>query len=377
LLSLGLVVVFFTHLMAAAVTALAVMVIAIWIFLGQPLMLPAGKTVGWAQIRSGLRQCGVVAATCMPLVVLFLFFAMSSPELPGPRTTLADAWGESIHVFMTADGPWGDQLYLWPGVFAYIVVAMVAMQRSEWKTEVGGMALATIVSLVAYFTVPDSGFGGGRAKLRFLWAIFIFGGMVAVSVRRLQPFRVPVALYAAALMIANSVLTTHSLRAYSRAAEDYLSALGEFPEGSRIVRLRYPTPDIPERYGYHQLGRDPLRHVDGYVAARCGCIDISEYQAPNHIFPIVFKAAMDRRQQQGWWWNFEGPNRSTIDLLNWLFENPPGPPDYVIVMADRLSSQAPAEFARVMAMLSDFGMQLAAQSKGEEFVRVYKRDKDR
>ena len=375
-LSVGFTVVFFTHLMAAALTVLAVMVIAFWMFLGRPMLLPSSPAAGSAHLDSGVRQVGMIVASLLPLVVLFVFFAQSSPESTWRGMTVADAWSESIHLFATADGPWGDQLYLWPGILAYIVTAIIVMQRSEWKTAIGGMALATVASLVVFVILPDSGLGGGRAKIRFVWAIFIFGGIVAVSVRRLQPFRVPFALYVAGLLIANLVATTGSLRAYSAAVEDYLSALDEFPQGSRIVRLRYPTPDIPQRYGYF-VERDPLRHVDGYVAARCRCIDIAEYQAPNRIFPIVFKASIDRMQQQGWWWNFEAPNRNTADLLNWLFANQPGPPDYVIVMVDHSSPQLPPDFSRVMATLEDFGMQMTAKSRASEFVRVYKRTEDR
>jgi hypothetical protein len=374
-LAIGLIVVFFTHLMAAALTALAVMVIALWIFLGRPMLLPSSPAAGSAQLHSGVRQTGLIVATLLPLVVLFVLFARSSPDTSWRPMTVAETWSESMHLFATAAGPWGDQIYLWPVIFAYIVVAIVVMQRAEWETTSGGLALTTIVSLLVFLILPDSGFGGGRAKIRFVWAIFIFGGILAVSVRRLQPFRVPFALYVAGLLIANLIATTHSLRAYSRAVEDYLSAVDEFPPGSRIVRLRYPTSDIPQRYGY-DIRWDPLRHVDGYLAAGCRCIDFAEYQAPNHIFPIVFKASIDRNQQQGWWWNFEAPNRNTADFLDWLFSNSPGPPDYVIVVADHLSPQLPPDFPRVMAMLEDFGMQMTPKSRSGEFVRVYKRTED-
>jgi len=364
-LSIGLVAVFFTHLMAAALAAFAMVVIAVWIFVVTPTS---------ARLYSSVRQTGMVLAMLFPITVLFAFFARSSPVSIWAALSMLDALTQfPLRLFVTAAGPFGEETYLWPVVLCYIAAAIALMRRAEWNTTTGGLALATVASFLIYLAVPDAGFGGGQAKLRFVWAIFIFGGMVAVSVQRLQVFRVPLALCVAGLFTANLFATIHTLWAYSAAVEDYISVLDEFPPGARIVRLRYPTPDIPERYGYHQIIRDPLRHVDGLLAARYRCIDLAEYQAPNHIFPIVFKTTVDPAMQRGLWINLEGPDRNTVDLLTRLLADPPGPVDYVIVLADHLSRQISADFPRVQATLDDFGMQMTAKSRSSQFIRVYKR----
>jgi len=361
--------------MAAVLTGLALVVIASWTFLARPLVLRS------ALLPSGVRQVGLVVATLLPVMVLFAFFARSSTAPIRLDIGVAEAWTDfPMHLFTTAAGPIGNQTYLWPAVLAYIVVGIAVMQRSEWTSVRGGLAMAAMVSFLIYLFLPDSGFGGERAKIRFAWAIFVLGGLVAVSVLRLQRFRIPFALYVAGFLIANLAVTTHSLWAYSAAVEDYLSALDDFPRGARIIRLRYPTPDIPERYGYHAIWRDPLFRVDSLAAARCRCIDLADYQAATRIFPIVYNATVDRGQQQGWG-VFDAPDRSTSERLRWLFENAPGPPDYVILTVDRLSPPSAfrlvPDYPRVLATLNEFGMEITPKSRSAQFVRVYKRTESR
>jgi hypothetical protein len=376
--SIALTGIFFMHLMAAALTAFALMTVAGWVFVVAPVLIRSGVSADSPRLRSGLRHVGLVAAMLLPVAILFAFFAWASWRPILVQTTTAEALIHfQAYLFTTAAGPFGNQIYLWPAVLGYIAVAIVMLQRSEWAMPLGGLAVAALLSFLVYLVVPEAGFGGGAAKIRFLWAIFVFGGLVAISVQRLQPVRIPFALFVAGLMLANLTVTTRSVRAYSAAIEDYLSALDEFPPGSRIIRLRYPTPNIPERYGYYELERDPLISLDGYAAARCLCIDLSEHQAASRIFPIIFNATIDRIKPAEWLANFRAPDRHTSELVGGLLGNWPGPPDYVIVIVDRLSEHErfdpPRGFLEVLATLNDFGMQITSRSRTSQFVRVYKR----
>ncbi len=154
--------------------------------------------------------------------------------------------------------------------------------------------------------------------------------------------------------------------------EDYLSALTGVPRGARFVRVRYQTPDLPERYGYHEIGRDPLFHLDAYAAARCACLDLSDYQAPNKIFPVIFNRTIDSGMLYGLW-ALEGPGPETGESLKWLRENLPVPIDYVILVADESSKPLAGEgLTKVLANL-DSGMRLIAESRSVPFVHLYQR----
>ena len=47
-----------------------------------------------------------------------------------------------MHVFATANGLAGGQWYLWPAVLALMIIAVLGMRRSEWRTAKGGLAIA-------------------------------------------------------------------------------------------------------------------------------------------------------------------------------------------------------------------------------------------
>jgi hypothetical protein len=160
-----------------------------------------------------------------------------------------------------------------------------------------------------------------------------------------------------------------SVAAYSRAVEDYLSTTAGIRLGSNIIRLRYPTPDLPERYGFQEIGRDPLFHLDAYVAARLGCLDLSDYQAPTADFPVIFNAALEHDEQFKLL-RLENPSQDEGSDLESIRRNLRVPIDYAIVIADE--SSPAAAVLKATANLES-GMRLMAQSTGPPFVRVYQR----
>jgi len=99
--------------------------------------------------------------------------------------------------------------------------------------------MAAIVSFIAYLGMPDLGFGGGQAKERFVFSLFLFGAVLVSATPALETFRIGLALYTAVFVALNLIASTHALSAYSAAIGDYLSAFGAFPRGSRIVRVNY------------------------------------------------------------------------------------------------------------------------------------------
>jgi hypothetical protein len=171
-------------------------------------------------------------------------------------------------------------------------------------------------------------------------------------------------------LIGNFVATKTALANTNKAVEDYLSATASIPLGSRMVRLQYPAPSVPGRYGYMGLGRDSLFHADAFAAARCDCIDLSDYQAPNGVFPIVFKQRFDHDMAFKLW-TLEGPVGHGGATLSWLQANLPVSIQYIVVVADDTTPSAAPDYPKLIEQL-DATSKLVATSRGGMSVRVYK-----
>lgn len=364
-LAFGMALLFFVHLLAAVVCLLVLGIIALWLHVARPALWT--KSPDW---REAGRQVGIFAGAMLPVVVLGLIFAHQAPGGMAFHPNVLQSLSEfPMHVFATANGLAGGQWYLFPVVLGLIVIAVLGMRRSEWQAAKGGLGVAAVALFFAYLLVPDSGLGGNAVKVRFAWIVFLLGGLLVSSSARLQPLGTPIAIFLTACLAFNLAVTAQSLVDYSAAVDDYLSALSGIRPGSTVVRLRYRTPDLGQRYGFGDIGRDPLFHLDAYAASRLKCIDLTDYQAPTTDFPVIFKSKLDHAKQFALL-EFENPSDDEGAALNSLRQDLPMPIDYVIVVAD--GSSPGAAVAKVITSL-DSGMQLIAQSPAPPFVRVYQR----
>ena len=371
----GLCGIFLTHLIAAAIAGVVLVVIGTWVYWIVP--ATAGKgAAGSRYFPASLRQLALLFAMLLLTLGLFLLFAAASSEPVSWHSEIAQAFSAfPMHIFTTASGRLGGQIFVWPVVLCLIVVSFGAMRGSEWRSAKGGLACAVIVIFLAYLIVPDRGLGGTEAKIRFSWGVFLWGGILACSVRRFRLIQVPLAIYVSAFLLGTLLSTKAVLAASSRAAEDYLSVASQIKQGSRLVRLRYPTPDLPRQYGFEDIGRDPLFHLDAFLAARCKCIDLSDYEAPSGMFPVVFAPSMERGQQLELW-GLEGPGSGTSRSVAWLRTTLPVPIDYVIVVSDETAQGSNPDYAKLLDGLNE-GMRLVATSRSRPFVKLYERIGDR
>lgn len=190
------------------------------------------------------------------------------------------------------------------------------------------------------------------------------------SARRIAFLEAPFAVYVTACLVANLIAASSAVHKYTVAVDDYLSATAVIPTGTSFIRLRYPTPDVPAKYGFHEIARDPLFHLDAYAALQCGCLDLSDYQAPSRIFPVVFRSDVPRNLQYDLW-SLEGPGDSTAGILTDLRQGLPLPIDHVIVVEDASSTDAGLE--KVHQIL-DSGMKMIVNAP---LLRIYQRTASR
>jgi hypothetical protein len=367
LLAAGMSALFFTHLIPAVLVGITIVLTAIWVNVAAPFMLSSERPRRQLMVSRVLR----VGLSFVPVLILFAMFARGSHIDFKPRL----AWALEnfpMHVFVTSSGRAGDQSLLCPAVLCLIVLALFMMRRTEWQTARGGLAISTVSVFLLYLLVPDLGLGGKEAKIRFAWGVFVLGGLLLATVQRMRPVRLPFGIYAFALLLGTLASTQATLRNYSVAVETYLTATKVIPKGARLVRLRYPTPDVPEHYGFLEIGRDPLFHLDSYVAAQCECLDLTDYQAPNNIFPVVF--SQDFPHDQRWaLWSFEGPTPDADQMLKWLESTLPVPIDYVILVADRSTPGVDGTAFHALLKQITSEMQPVGTSSQDTFVRVYRR----
>jgi hypothetical protein len=368
-LSAGLVVLFFTHIIPAAIAIMTVVTVAFWITVVAFWINVAVPTP--TRIWPRLRELGVLLASVLPAVILIgLYLSSGAPAHFTPQ--IAWAWNEfPMHVFQTGNGRSGGQALLSSFFLYYIAAGILLMRKREWASVRGGLAVATVLTFLAYLLAPDAGFSGSLVKIRLSWGVFLLGGLLACSVMRLRPMRVATAIWVACFLAGNAVNTAVIAKGISNAATDYLSVANLIPAGSTFVRLRYPTPHVPEQYGYEGIGRDPLSHLAGLAAARRGLVDLSDYEAVTKIFPVVFKKAIDPGWQSSLW-AMEGPDSGAAESFAWVNRNLPKPIDFVLVIGDQNSPEAVRSGMAKMLGYLDSNMRLVATSPDRLF-RLYRR----
>jgi hypothetical protein len=375
-LAAGLVLLFFTHIIPALIAVMTVVTVALWINVvafwidASVPIAAAARTRRFLPPRPHLRELGVLLASALPASILIgLYLRSGGPAHFTPQ--IAWAWNEfPMHVFQTGAGRSGGQTILMPFFMYYIAAGILLMRKREWSSVRGGLAVATLLTFLAYLLAPDAGFGGSYVKIRFSWGVFLLGGLLACSVTRLQPMRVATAVWVACFLTGNAVNSMVIGSRVSNAAADYLSVANLVPPKSIFVRLRYPTPHAPEQYGYEGIGRDPLAHLAGLAAARRRLVDLSDYEPLSKIFPVVFKKAIDPGWQSGLW-AMEGPDSDSVESLAWVNRNLPQPIGFVLVIGDQNSPEAVRAGMPKMLQYLDSNMRLVATSPNRLF-RLYR-----
>lgn len=305
-----------------------------------------------------------------PAAAMLLLFARSTAAPARYFPDIQRAWATfPMQVFATAGGAWGAQRYCWPLVLLLIVVGIALMRRDEWRGPRGALVLVTALCLVFYSVLPDHGFGGGEAKIRFAWATFLFGALAVSTVSRLRRWQLPIAVVLGAMLAVNLMVTRQTARGLSDVAGDYLAATAVIPPHARFVRLRYHTPTIPWRYGFSGNWSDPLLHLDAYVAAERQSVDLADWQQANPVFSVSLRPAFTSAQRKALW-SLEAPFPDGAATLRQLLRTLPVPIDYVVVVGENTPEAARGtDYAQLTTELSRTMQPMATSRNG--FVRVY------
>lgn len=324
---------FFTHLIAAAAAVATVLVLGFWMHIAIPGFAGKNPSHRWIPSLERVRQFGLICAATAPTILLMLLFARGAHTALKLDPQIAWAWHEfPMHIFLTATGE-AKQRVLWEFLLINAGAAALLLKKREWASVKGGLVAATVLMFAVYLTVPDRGFNGTEAKIRFSWICFILAGLVACSASRLRLLHVPIAIVFTWFVFANTAATQRTAERVSDLVETYSAVAGRIPPRASFVRLRYPSPELAERYSYAGAGRDPVFHLDALMAARSYSLDLSDYEALTKIFPLVYKSYLEPGQLSGLW-SFEGPDPDSPKTISWIDENFPVPIDFVLVVGD-------------------------------------------
>ena len=267
----------------------------------------------------------LAAVVLLPSTMLLLAFIRGSGQTTAYDPATAWAWNSfPMHAFAASQGKTGEQTLLVAAMLFYMIVGLLAMRRNEWTSPKACLFVAGVFSFLVYLRTPDSGFGGDAIKIRFVWAVFVFGCLAASTVTALRPLRIPVAIFTTCFLTATLLQALRlNVRNVSRAAKAYEAALSTIPSGSSFVRLRFPTETTRRRLGYDTVALEPLFHIDARVAAKRKLVDISDYQALTRLFPVDHKPLISETQRFQLW-DLEGSGTTGPDSLEADSEGLPG-----------------------------------------------------
>lgn len=349
-LAAGLLAVFFTHIIAAALAVMTLTVMTVWIAFFNP----------------RVRRFGMLIAAIAPVIILTALYVYGAARNPAAKPTVYDpqilkSWSQfPMQVFGNAN------LSLTAVVLFYIIAGVLLMRGREWRTVQGGLAIAAFVTFFAYLVMPDLAFGGEAVKIRLSWAVLLLGGLMACSVSRLRVIQFPIALCVTWLTFGSLMSSAKDATAASHAADDYLTVANQIPANSAFVRLRYPAPSLASQSGW-----DPLFHLDGLVASQRHLIDLTDYEALSRVFPVVYRENVDQGQQFGLW-SFEGPGNDAVEVLAWLTGSFPVQIGYTLIVGDEHSPDAVRTHMPEMLEYLGSSMRLVATSPSG-LVRLYGR----
>ena len=367
LMSAGVLITFFTHVLPYALLIASVTLIAIWIHVVVPVALAETKQPLSHVLRSGWRPCALAGLALVPSLAIFGIFIYGA--LAGTTVESNYKWALEVfpmHIFASARGRIGEQSFLVPVMLFYCAVGLLSMRRREWATARGPVVIMAVASFVLYLFVPDTGFGGSLIKIRLLWPMFIFGSAVAYSTPGLRGLRTPLSIYISCFLIFTLIQAgQQNAQNVSRVAEVCKPIFDLIPPGANVLRLGYPTEATKKRFGIDTIPVDPLFHVEAWGAAQRGWVDLSDYQALSHIFPIREHRSFSTFRYP--LWGLEGGTSSGSAALREILGNLPLTVDYVLVIGDGRAEDR-------SEILKELGsrMHLVATDPSSAFIWLYK-----
>lgn len=356
----------FVHLHPASLAFAGIGISVIWLRVVIP-GLQLGCRATLRDVRESLVSAGFALAPTGILLAEFLFKGSGRDDVDSQVYWALTSF--PFHVFASGSDRLAVAQDMTCGLRFLLPVALLSLTRRDWLSARGAIVILAAVSFVLYLIVPNAAFGADEIKIRYAWAVFIFGLSATLSSERLASLRTGIALMTSVFLAGSlgTALFANSIGA-GRAAAQLQSVLSQVPEKATLIRVRYPTPKLRKHYGYPDIALEPLLHAEAGVAARNRWTDLTDYQALSGNFPLAARPEIVGPALNANLAGLEGANEGSAASLKWIVQTLPLRVDYVLVVGDEDEASA-----RDMRSNLDQSMELVGTDINKQFVWLYRR----
>ncbi len=245
------------------------------------------------------RILGAARGLCGPLLASLPMLALVITFLAGPSRHAA-TWQPMadllrrlllLHVLVSF-----DRIELVPAaacsaLLAGLVLWRLARRKGQRSGERGNELLAaTALLTVLYFALPASLAGGGYLNPRLqLWVILV--GLLWLAAEPWTPSgRRAITMAVAAISVAFITLHGVAYERLSRHLEEFVSVEPLLEPDSVVLPLSFVDQE-PQLRSMSLSGYKvrPFEHALGYLACEHRLVDLTEYQADQGYFPVLFR----------------------------------------------------------------------------------------
>lgn len=371
-LSAGALITFFTHVLPYAILIISVILISVWMHVVVPITFAEPRRSISATLRSAVRLWAVPLVALLPSLLLFGVYLQGA--LTGTTLVSNYEWAFNafpMHLFASARGKVGEQAFLVPVILFYCAIGVLSMKKRQWTTARGAVSIMAFVSFLLYLFIPDAGFGGSLIKIRMLWPMFICGAAIASSLPGLRRIQTPLGIYITCYMVFTlSQAGKQNVYDVSRVAEACKPIFDLIPPGANVVRLGYPTELTRTFFNMDAIAVDPILHIEAWGAAQGGWVDLSDYQALTHIFPLREHRSLSNFRYP--LWGLEGVTASGAPGLREILNSFPLKIHYILVIGDGRAEDRSEILKELRSR-----MHLVATDSSNAFIWLFKNSESR
>jgi len=257
-------------------------------------------------------------------------------------------------------------------ILGLAVYSLKSFTRQTWPDVRNGLLLATGVTTILYFALPDAMNGGSYISPRL--SVFVYFGVLLWSSQFEYKLGVQNAGVYAGIIAAVGLTVLHipKYAAFNDDLAEYLSFGPRLPQGSTILPLFYISEGSAQGGTAYSLRTRPLDTSAGYLMATRNVIDLAHYESAFNYFITRFRPELDPFRFIGHAPDWQQTIPPAVSFLHYS-DQTTGQVDYVFLWGMKFASDEVLANPSTQSVRSqlDIGYQLIFVSKPRELLQVY------